>query len=135
MRWAATSMPCVFMPCPPSGQWIRRAGEDVTRGAVVLAAGRAPDAGQPGAGRQHRHWRACAWCARPRVALFSTGDELVMPGEVAPDAMPPGAIYNSNRFFLRALLQRLGCEVSDLGIVPDRREATVAALQVRRRPP
>jgi molybdopterin molybdotransferase len=65
---------------------------------------------------------------RPRVALFSTGDELVMPGTVPPEAMPPGAIYNSNRFFLRALLTRLGCEVSDLGIVPDQREATVAAL-------
>jgi molybdopterin molybdotransferase len=65
---------------------------------------------------------------RPRVALLSTGDELVMPGDVAPEAMPPGAIYNSNRFFLRALLQRLGCEVTDLGIVPDRREATIEAL-------
>jgi molybdopterin molybdotransferase len=61
------------------------------------------------------------------VALFSTGDELVMPGDVAPEAMPAGAIYNSNRFFLRAMLQRLGCEVTDLGIVPDKREATIAA--------
>jgi molybdopterin molybdotransferase len=43
--------------------------------------------------------------------------------------MKPGAIYNSNRFFLRSLLQRLGCEVQDLGIVPDRREATVQALR------
>jgi molybdopterin molybdotransferase len=67
--------------------------------------------------------------AKPRVALFSTGDELVMPGDVAPQAMKPGAIYNSNRFFLRAMLQRLGCEVSDLGIVPDRRDLTVAALK------
>jgi len=67
--------------------------------------------------------------ARPRVALFSTGDELVMPGDVAPEAMPAGAIYNSNRFLLRAMLQRLGCEVTDLGIVPDKREATIAALR------
>jgi molybdopterin molybdotransferase len=66
---------------------------------------------------------------RPRVALLSPGDELVMPGEVAPEAMKPGAIYNSNRFFMRALLHRLGCEVSDLGIVPDQREATVQALR------
>jgi len=43
--------------------------------------------------------------------------------------MKPGAIYNSNRFFLRALLLRLGCSVTDLGIVPDRLDATVAALQ------
>jgi molybdopterin molybdotransferase len=66
---------------------------------------------------------------RPRVALFSTGDELVMPGAVAPAQLPPGAIYNSNRFFLRALLQRLGCVVTDCGIVPDQREATIAALR------
>ena len=57
--------------------------------------------------------------ARPKVALFSTGDELVMPGTVAPEDMPSGAIYNSNRFFLRALLQRMGCVVTDLGIVPE----------------
>jgi molybdopterin molybdotransferase len=65
----------------------------------------------------------------PRVALFSTGDELVMPGAVAPQQMPPGAIYNSNRFFLRALLKRLGCEVTDFGIVPDQRAATEQALR------
>jgi molybdopterin molybdotransferase len=65
---------------------------------------------------------------KPRVALFSTGDELVMPGTVAPQDMPAGSIYNSNRFFLRALLLRMGCEVTDLGIVPDDREATIAAL-------
>jgi len=53
----------------------------------------------------------------------------VMPGEVAPEAMKPGAIYNSNRFFMRALLHRLGCEVNDLGIVPDKREATIEALR------
>ncbi|HYP69891.1 MAG TPA: molybdopterin molybdotransferase MoeA, partial [Variovorax sp.] len=54
---------------------------------------------------------------------------LVMPGEVAPQDMKPGAIYNSNRFFMRALLRRLGCEVTDLGIVPDKREATIEALR------
>ena len=65
---------------------------------------------------------------RPHVALFSTGDELVMPGAVAPADMKPGAIYNSNRFFLRAMLQRLGCVVTDLGIVPDNRAATLKTL-------
>jgi molybdopterin molybdotransferase len=64
----------------------------------------------------------------PRVALFSTGDELVMPGTVAPEDMPPGAIYNSNRYVLYALLRRLGCEVSDLGLVPDTLAATQEAL-------
>ncbi len=46
-----------------------------------------------------------------------------------PEQMRPGAIYNSNRFFLRAMLQRLGCEVTDFGIVPDRRDATIEALR------
>jgi molybdopterin molybdotransferase len=63
------------------------------------------------------------------VALFSTGDELVLPGDVPPDQMKPGAIYNSNRFFLRTLLLRLGCEVTDLGVVPDKLDATVDALR------
>jgi molybdopterin molybdotransferase len=66
---------------------------------------------------------------RPRVALFSTGDELVMPGTVAPQDMRPGAIYNCNRLFLSSLLRRLGCEVTDFGIVPDKLEATIKALR------
>lgn len=113
---------------PQPGEWIRRSGEDVRRGAVVLAAGErlgpaalglAASIGVDG----------LTVARRPRVALFSTGDELVMPGEVPPERMRPGAIYNSNRFFLRALLLRLGCEVIDHGIVPDDRQATIAALE------
>ena len=113
---------------PAPGQWIRRAGEDVALGAVVLSTGArltpaslglAASIGLP----------VLSVVRRPKVALFSTGDELVMPGDVAPQHMRPGAIYNSNRFFLRALLLRLGCEVTDLGIVPDRFEATVDALR------
>ena len=57
---------------------------------------------------------------RLRVATFFTGDELVMPGE----PLPPGRIYNSNRFMLRGLLESLGCEVNDLGIVPDDLQST-----------
>ncbi len=52
-----------------------------------------------------------------------------MPGDIAPEHMPAGAIYNSNRFFLRALLNRLGCDVTDYGILPDQREATLNALR------
>ncbi len=113
---------------PDAGQWIRRSGEDVTRGAVILHRGHRLD---PAAcGLAAGIGRADLLVARrPRVALFSTGDELVMPGTVPPEQMRPGAIYNSNRFFLRQLLLRCGCEVSDLGIVPDQREATVAALR------
>ena len=113
---------------PAKGQWIRASGEDITRGTTVLARGeRLGPAAQGLAASIGRDRLQVA--RRPRVALFSTGDELVMPGEIAPEAMRPGAIYNSNRFFLRSLLLRLGCEVQDLGIVPDRREATIDALR------
>jgi molybdopterin molybdotransferase len=116
-----------FAQATQLGQWIRRQGEDVRQGSVVLAHGTRLQA-------QHLGLAASMGFAalpvqRPvRVALFSTGDELVMPGDVPPEQLKPGTIYNSNRFFLKALLQRLGCEVSDLGIVPDQREATVQAL-------
>ena len=109
---------------PPAGQWIRRRGEDVRAGSVVLSRGTrlTPQAlglaASVGAA-------ALTVLRRPRVALFSTGDELVMPGE----PLKPGAIYNSNRYTLRALLQAAGCEVSDLGIVPDRLDATRDALR------
>lgn len=109
---------------PSTGQWIRRRAEDVRSGSVVLARGSrlAPQglglAASVGAAR-------VTVVRRPRVALFSTGDELVMPGE----PLPPGAIYNSNRYTLRGLLHRAGCEVDDLGIVPDRLDATRDALR------
>lgn len=113
---------------PQAGQWIRRRGEDVRAGRTVLGAGTrlTPQAlglaATVGAA-------ALTVVRRPRVALFSTGDELIMPGAVAPQDLPPGAIYNSNRFTLRGLLQAAGCEVTDLGIVPDRLDATRAALR------
>jgi molybdopterin molybdotransferase len=109
---------------PAPGQWIRRRGEDVHAGSLVLPRGTrlTPQAlglaASVGAA-------ALTVLRRPRVALFSTGDELVMPGE----PLKPGAIYNSNRYTLRALLQAAGCEVSDLGIVPDRLDATRDALR------
>ena len=114
---------------PAAGQWIRRSGEDVARGAVVLARGQRLDPAALGLAASIGLDRLTV-ARRPRVALFSTGDELVMPGEVPPEQMRAGAIYNSNRFFLQALLRRLGCEVSDFGIVPDAREATVRALDL-----
>ncbi|MDM0058744.1 molybdopterin molybdotransferase MoeA [Variovorax fucosicus] len=113
---------------PAAGQWIRRAGEDVAAGDVVLAQGERLTPAALGLAASVGFDRLQV-AKRPRVALLSTGDELVMPGEVAPAAMKPGAIYNSNRFFMRALLHRLGCEVNDLGIVPDNREATIEALR------
>ena len=109
---------------PTPGQWVRRRGEDVMQGDVVLSAGTrlTPQAlglaAAVGAAE-------LSVMRRPQVALFSTGDELVMPGE----PLKPGAIYNSNRYTLRALIQALGCDCTDLGIVPDRLDATRAALR------
>lgn len=109
---------------PTPGQWIRGRGEDVRQESVVLRAGTrlSPQslglAASVGAARLRV-------ARRPRVALFSTGDELVMPGQ----PLKPGAIYNSNRFTLRGLIQALGCECADLGIVPDRLDATRTALR------
>jgi molybdopterin molybdotransferase len=110
------------------GEWIRRSGEDIRKGQTALRRGQKLGPAELGLAAS-LGLAQLRVVARPRVALFSTGDELVMPGDVAPQDMPAGAIYNSNRFFLRALLHRLGCEVSDLGIVPDKREATLAALK------
>ncbi len=113
---------------PVLGQAIRRAGEDIAKDAEVLAAGKRLGPAELGLAASIG-MAQLEVTRRPRVALFSTGDELVMPGDVAPKDMPPGAIYNSNRFFLRVMLQRLGCEVHDVGIVPDRLDATVQALR------
>ena len=109
---------------PHVGEFVRRAGSEVEKGAEVLAAGTRIGPAELGLA-------AAVGAAqlpvlrRVKVALFSTGSELVMPGE----ALPPGGVYNSNRFQLRALLEQLGCEVTDLGIVPDQYDATCKALR------
>jgi molybdopterin molybdotransferase len=113
---------------PKVGQWVRFRGEDVKLGAKALSKGELLAPASLGLAASLGLDKLVV-TRRARVALFSTGDELVMPGEVAAQDMKPGAIYNSNRFFLRALLQRAGCDVTDLGIVPDDRDATLAALQ------
>ena len=113
---------------PKAGQWIRHSGEDIVRGATVLTAGTRLGPAELGLAASVG-LAQIAVARRPRVALFSTGDELVMPGAVAPEQMREGTIYNSNRYFLRSMLQRLGCEVLDLGVVEDTLAATVAALQ------
>ena len=109
---------------PRVGEAVRRMGEDIARGARVLPAGLrlTPQAvalaASVGLARLPVHRRV-------RVAVFSTGSELVMPGE----PLPPGGIYNSNRYLLRGLLAGLGCEVEDFGIVPDRLDATREVLR------
>ncbi len=109
---------------PALGQWVRRRGEDVARDAVVLMA--SSRLNPQSLGMAASVGAATLRVARrPRVALFSTGDELAMPGET----LKPGAIYNSNRFTLRALIESLGGIHEDLGIVPDRLDATRDALR------
>nr|WP_315257298.1 gephyrin-like molybdotransferase Glp [uncultured Duganella sp.] len=109
---------------PKAGEWIRRAGEDIATGSVVLNAGtrlRSQELGLAASiGLAELPVRR-----KLRVAVFFTGDELTMPGE----PLAPGAIYNSNRFTLRALLENLGCEINDFGIVPDSLEATRSVLR------
>lgn len=109
---------------PRPGENIRRAGEDIRAGSVVLAAGERLTAARLGVAASVGA-TALTVHRRLRVAVFFTGDELALPGR----PLAPGQIYNSNRATLIALLAGLGCEVTDLGIVPDDLEATVAALQ------
>ncbi len=117
-----------FKTLPARGQNVRRSGEDIAKGAIVLRAGERLGPAALGLAASMGFDRLPV-AARPRVALLSTGDELVMPGTVPPDQLPAGAIYNSNRFFLRRLLERAGCVVTDLGNVPDTRAATEQALR------
>lgn len=113
-----------FNELPRPGEWIRRMGEDIASGGKVLVLGTRLRPQETGLAASVGLAELPVF-RRVRVALFSTGDELVMPG----DPLPPGAIYNSNRFMLKGLLESLGCTVIDLGIVPDRLDATRETLR------
>jgi molybdopterin molybdotransferase len=108
---------------PRQGDNIRRAGEDIEAGAQILAAGTRIGAAEMGLAASVGLADLPVF-RRLKVACFFTGDELVTPG--AP--LSPGQIYNSNRYTLTGLVHALGCELVDLGIVPDTLEATEAAL-------
>jgi molybdopterin molybdotransferase len=109
---------------PKSGEWIRRTGEDIRAGSVILPAGTRLRAQELGLAASVGLANLPV-VKQPRIAVFFTGDELAMPGE----PLAPGAIYNSNRFMLRGLLQNLGCNVSDYGIVPDTLDDTRETLR------
>ena len=114
----------VIRHVPAPGECVNRQGADIRRDTVVLAAGtrlRAPALGLAASVGIAKLQVA----RRLRVAVFFTGDELTMPGE----PLRPGSIYNSNRFVLRSLLENLGCEMADYGIVPDNLVATRAILR------
>ncbi|MDZ7687003.1 MAG: gephyrin-like molybdotransferase Glp [Gammaproteobacteria bacterium] len=113
----------VIRSVPDTGENIRPAGQDIQAGTRLFSAG-----------RRLRPEDAAVLASvgidqvpvyrRLRVALMSTGDELVDP----PGELAPGQIYNSNHFALVGLVRRLGMEVLDVGLVPDDFDATVRAL-------
>src|SRR6185295_5963612 len=114
----------VLPPGLKAGANVRPAGEDVAAGTLALQAGQRL---RP----QHVALAAAFGLTqlevrrRIRVAVFSTGNELVAPG--APRA--PVQLFDSNRFMLMAMMRRLGCEISDLGILPDDRASLAGALK------
>ncbi|WP_354329827.1 gephyrin-like molybdotransferase Glp [Undibacterium sp. GrIS 1.2] len=110
---------------PKPGEWIRRQGEDIQSGATILPAGTRLRAQELGLAASVG-LATLPVVRKLRVAIFFTGDELAMPGE----ALKPGAIYNSNRFTLTGLLQNMGCEITDYGIVPDNLQSTRDTLRL-----
>lgn len=115
----------VVRHAPQPGEWIRRRGEDIAAGSMILAAGTRLRAQELGLAASVG-LSSLPVVRKPRIAVFFSGDELAMPGE----PLKPGAIYNSNRFVLRGLLENLGCEVTDYGIVPDNLAATRDTLRI-----
>ena len=112
-----------FESAPPHGDNIRKAGEDIRAGDVIL---------EPGTRIEPQHLGLAASVGvsqiavyrRLKVATFFSGDEIVEPG----NPLGEGQIYNSNQYHLNALLQRFGCDVVNLGIVEDSLEATRATI-------
>ena len=113
----------VIQPGIKRGANRRFAGEDVRKGDVVLSAGCRLHPQTIGLAASVGRETLCVYNPL-RVAVFSTGDEVREPGA----ALPPGAIYDSNRFTLMAALTRMGCQATDLGILPDRLDIIQAAI-------
>jgi molybdopterin molybdotransferase len=103
-----------FAPGQKTGQNVREAGEDLRRGAVALLRGRIVRPAELGLLASLGVGEVPVY-RRLRVAFFSTGDELKSVGT----ALGEGEIYDSNRYTIHGMLERLGCEVLDLGVVRD----------------
>jgi molybdopterin molybdotransferase len=108
---------------PRAGENVRRAGEDIRAGDVALAMGARITPAAMGMAASVGLATLPVF-RRVKVAVFFTGDELVMPGR----PLAPGQIYNSNRYTLTGLLRRMDCEIRDYGIVPDNVDATLRTL-------
>jgi len=109
---------------PEKGQWIRLQGEDLRAGQVCLQQGTFLRPQELGVAASAGYAKLPVY-RKIKVAAFFTGDELTLPGQ----PLKPGGIYNSNRDTLLACIRELGCEATDLGIVPDTLEATKEALR------
>lgn len=121
---AAAQGSVLFTQPVKQGQNIRRRGEDIAHGQTVLSAGLRLSAAALGVAASVGAAELRVF-KRPRVAVLTTGNELVMPGQ----PLSPGAIYNSNRHTLRGLVEATGAMAQDVGIVPDKLDATRAALR------
>jgi molybdopterin molybdotransferase len=107
-----------------AGQHVRLKGSALTEGKPILTRGSRLSAAAMGLVASVGIPEVTVY-RRLKVAIFFTGSELVMPG----DPLPPGHIYNSNRYVMRGFLQDLGAQVIDLGIIQDERQATRDALR------
>ena len=106
------------------GQHIRLAGEDIAKDQTALAAGHRLQAAHQGMLASLGFGQLPVY-RKPRIAVFSTGDEVCQPGQ----PLKPNCIYDSNRFTIKSMVKQLGCEVIDLGIIHDSEEALVDALK------
>jgi len=113
-----------FSETPRIGQWIRRAGEDISMGQVAVPKGTRLDAIHVGLLASIGIDKVKV-AKRLKVGVMATGSELQNPGK----ALEPGQIYNSNEFVWCGLLQAMNLDVKSVGIVPDNFEATCAALE------
>ncbi len=113
-----------IMQMPQPGENVRKRGQDIEKGRVILARGERLTSASIGLIASVGFSRVAVYSPL-RIAVMSTGDELVPPGKAAA----PGQIYNSNRYTLAALISSMGMQVVDLGIVADTPEATEEALR------
>ena len=118
------SGPAVRIPSSPVGVNVRHRGEDVRAGTAVLPAGSVLRPQELGVAASLGLPQLLVR-QRPRVAILSTGDEVVEPG----DARKPGQIFDSNRFSLHGLVEAAGGEPTDHGIVPDLYDVLHARLR------
>ncbi|MBR9728636.1 bifunctional molybdopterin-guanine dinucleotide biosynthesis adaptor protein MobB/molybdopterin molybdotransferase MoeA [Shewanella intestini] len=106
-----------------AGQHVRLAGEDIAKDAVALQAGTRMGAAEVGLMASLGLSQAQV-VKRPTIAVFSTGDEVSQPGE----ALQSNCIYDSNRYTIKTMAKKLGCEVIDLGIIEDDEASLMQAL-------